>query len=581
MIELIPPVSVDDELLTEIVRKHGVPRPLASLLAARGQADEISARLSASPEDWKALLLDPSSMKGFEQAVDAMLEARERRETVVVHGDYDVDGMTATAVLHLSLRRAGIASGWTLPRRDGEGYGLSDASLERCRLVEGVFGLPEGASRPASWAISVDTGITAGPQIQRARERGLRTIVTDHHLPGECFPDLADIVIDPYQEGCPYVNKSLCGAGLAWKLGQALLERTGKAQDSDPFRLLQLVALGTLADMVPLTLENMALVRLGLRELAERPLPGIVELLKSADLAKGVAPKSTDLVFRVTPRLNSAGRLRQGESAVHLLLAAGAPEAIQGMGALEDLNHRRQQLDQRITAEASTQAEGFLVHDPAALVLAHETWHEGVSGIVAQRIAERVHRPVFVLAPDPGRPGEYRGSGRTIRGVDLHACLSECAGLLEKWGGHSQAAGLSIRAENIPAFRERFAMAARLTGAGTGVPPVRTDARLDFSEVTPELLGWLERLEPWGAANDAPCFHCSDVEVLGISRVGDGKHLRLTLQKDGIRLEAIGFGLAPLADEIAPGHRVKIAFTPEWNSFRGRKTLQLKLKGMQ
>lgn len=581
MIDLAIPNPVDDALVTEIVKTHGVPRPLAALLVARGQAGEIVQRLSDSVEEWRSQLLDPSPMKGFEDAVEALLEARAKRETVVIHGDYDVDGMTGTAVLHLALRRAGIACGWTLPRRDGEGYGLSDASLERCRSVEGVFGIPEGASRPASWAISVDTGITAGPQILRAKERGLRTIVTDHHLPGECFPDQAEIVIDPHQEGCGYANKALCGAGLAWKLGRALLERTGKAQDSDPVRLLQLVALGTLADMVPLTLENMALVRLGLRELAERPLPGIVELLRTADLGGAAAPKSTDLVFRVTPRLNSAGRLRQGETAVHLLLASGPVEAAQGMAALEDLNHRRQQLDQRITAEAQTQTEGFLQHDPAALVLAHETWHEGVSGIVAQRIAERVHRPVFVLAPDPGRPGEYRGSGRTIRGVDLHACLSECADLLEKWGGHSQAAGLSIRVENIPAFRERFAFAARLTGAGTAAPPVRTDARMEFSEITPELLSWMERLEPWGAGNELPCFLCSDVEVLGLSRVGDGRHLRANLQKDGIRLEAIGFGLAVHAEDILPGRRAKIAFSPEWNVFRGRKTLQLKLKGIQ
>lgn len=580
MIDIVAPASLDGELLTEIVRKHGLPRPLAALLLSRGQTDEIPSRLAASLEEWKDLLIDPSPMKGFEAAVQALLEAREKGETVVIHGDYDVDGMTGTALLHLALRRAGIACGWTLPRRDGEGYGLSDASLERCRNVEGVFGLPEGAARQASWAISVDTGITAGPQIARANERGLRTIVTDHHLPGEGFPDGAEIVIDPYQDGCPYPNKSLCGAGLAWKLGQALLLRTGKAHESDPFRLLQLVALGTLADMVPLTLENMALVRLGLRELAERPLPGIVELLRSADLS-GTVPKSTDLVFRVTPRLNSAGRLRQGEIAVQLLLASGPVEAAQGMTELEDLNHRRQQLDQRITAEAQTQTERFLLDDPAALVLAHETWHEGVSGIVAQRVAERVHRPVFVLAPDPGRPGEFRGSGRTIRGVDLHACLTECADLLEKWGGHSQAAGLSIKVENIPQFRERFAFAARLTGAGTATPPVRTDAEMDLAEVTPELLGWMERLEPWGAANDAPCFLCSDVEVLGISRVGDGKHLRVHLQKDGIRLEAIGFGLASQVDEIRIGQRVRIAFTPEWNNFRGRKTLQLKLKGIR
>jgi len=578
--EIQPPRPLDAETLDTLVRATGLPRPLAALLLSRGHTADIEARLSTDVDSWKAQILDPTPMKGFEAAVQALLEAKERGETVVIHGDYDVDGMTGTAVLHLALRRAGIRSGWTLPRRDGEGYGLSDASLARCQRTEGVFGLPEGASSTASWVVSVDTGITAGPQIHRARENGLRTIVTDHHLPGEGFPEGADIVIDPYQEGCPYPNKSLCGAGLAWKLGRELLVRTGKIQESDPIRLLQLVALGTLADMVPLTLENLALVRLGLRELAERPLPGVLELLRSADLSKGV-PKSTDLVFRVTPRLNSAGRLRQGETAVQLLLAAGPSEAAQGMAALEDLNHRRQQLDQRITAEAETQSQKLLADDPAALVLAHETWHEGVSGIVAQRIAERVHRPVFVLAPDPGRPGEYRGSGRTIRGVDLHVCLTACADLLEKWGGHSQAAGLSIRTENIDAFRVRFADAAKSTGAGTAAPPVRSDADVEFDDITPEFLSWMERLEPWGAGNDSPVFRCEGVELVGMSRVGDGKHLRATLQKGAVRLEGIGFGLGPLGDELRTGSRVTIAFSPEWNNFRGRKSLQLKLKGIQ
>lgn len=581
MSELIPPPVRDESVLTDLVTTFGLPRALASVLMARGQVADAAARLTSSSEQWQDLLLDPAPMKGFENAVQALLEARERGETVVIHGDYDVDGMTGTAVLHLALRRAGLNCGWTLPRRDGEGYGLSDASLARCQRVEGVFGLPEGAPTTASWVISVDTGITAGPQIDRARERGLRTIVTDHHLPGEGFPQNADIVIDPYQEGCAYPNKSLCGAGLAWKLGRELLKRTGKDAESDPTRLLQLVALGTLADMVPLTVENMALVRLGLRELAERPLPGVMELLKQADLAKGSVPKSTDLVFRVTPRLNSAGRLRQGEIAVKLLLATAGPEAAMGMAGLEELNHTRQQLDQRITAEAQIQSLTYLKDEPAALVLAHETWHEGVSGIVAQRIAERVHRPVFVLAPDPGRPGEYRGSGRTIRAVDLHICLTACADLLEKWGGHSQAAGLSIKFENIEAFRARFAEAAKSTGAGTAVPPVRTDALLDLDEITPEFLSWMERLEPWGAGNDAPCFLCADAELVGLSKVGEGKHLRVTLQKGNARFEAIGFGMGEIADRLVQGSRVSVAYSPEWNTFRGRKTLQLKLKGIQ
>jgi len=371
-----------------------IPRVLTALLSRRGVEDPAAIRrkLSWDPGDLRGEILPSSGILGFDRAVEVLMGARERGETVVVHGDYDVDGMTGTAILWMCLRRAGLRAGWTLPRRDGEGYGLSDASLERCRDGEGVVGLPEGADPRARWVVSVDTGITAGPQIARARERGLGVVVTDHHLAGDGFPSQAEVVLDPYQEGCDYPNKGLCGAALAWKLGRALLEATGTDRESDPFRLLQLVALGTLADMVPLTMENSALVRLGLLELRERPLFGVAELLRNAQIPPDAVPRGQDLVFRVTPRLNSAGRLRQGEVAVRLLLAHSTDEAARWMSELEDLNHKRQQLDQRITAEAFEQVNHMLAADgtpPPAFVLSGESWHEGVSGIVSQRVAER------------------------------------------------------------------------------------------------------------------------------------------------------------------------------------------------
>jgi len=560
-----------------------LPRALSALLDSRGFTDPAALRLRLSwqPEDLLDRILDPSGMKGFDRAVEILLSAKEKHETVVIHGDYDVDGMTGTALLWLSLRRAGLQCGWTLPRRDGEGYGLSDASLDRCLRGEGVEGLPEGADPRATWVVSVDTGVTAGPQIGRARAKGLGVIVTDHHLPGESFPDQAEVLLDPHQEGCAYGNKGLCGAGLAWKLGRAVLEATGAAQASDPLRLLQLVALGTLADMVPLTEENIALVRLGLRELHERPLPGIEELLLNAKIKPGTVPHGQEIVFRVTPRLNSAGRMRQGELAIRLLLSANAEEARRWMDELEDLNQKRQQLDQRITAEAMAQAQarcGAGGEPPQAFVLSGDNWHEGVSGIVAQRIAERFGRPVFVLAPDPGQPSEWRGSGRSVPGTDLHVALSRCAHLLEKWGGHAQAAGLSLRRDKAELFRAEFLRAIEDARAGAAGPGPAGECRADLAEMDADLLGWLEKLEPWGPANPAPLFWTDSVKIVSFSRVGEGKHLRISVRQDDHDVDGIGFGLGGHASRLSAGQSVCLAYQPEWNEFRGRKQVQLRIK---
>ena len=563
-----------------------LPRPLLEVLRARGVVErgELDARFSWHPPELREQILSASGdhgIKGFDAAVTALLGARERGETVVVHGDYDVDGMTGTALLWMALRRSGLNCGWTLPRRDGEGYGLSDASLERCQRGEGVFGLPTGVSPEAAWVISVDTGITAVAQVARARERGLKVIITDHHLPGEEFPAAAEVVLDPHQPECAYPNKGLCGAALAWKLGEAVLRATGADRESDPERLLQLVALGTLADMVPLSLENIALVRLGLIQLKENPLPGLAELMKSAQVSTNSVPRGQELVFRVTPRLNSAGRLRKGEVAVRLLLAANQDEAHRMMEGLEALNHERQALDQRITAEALAQAKHLCGDDgtlPQGFLLSGETWHEGVSGIVAQRIAERYGRPTLILAPDPGQPAEWRGSGRSVTGVDLHSALARCAHLLEKWGGHSQAAGLSLRKDRTAEFRAAFEESVAQARASADPKPAAGEARADFAELNADLLGWIEKLEPWGPTNQAPMFWTDSVQVVSLSRVGEGKHLRVSVRQGDLQLEGIGFGMGDLAATLATGQNVRVAFHPEWNEFRGRRSIQIRIK---
>jgi len=578
-VHLLPENPVSDQA-------QELPAPIAALLAKRGcqTPEEIRKFLSWDLADLESALVSPNEMKGLDQAVELLSKARWSGETVVVHGDYDVDGMTGTAILYLGLQRAGFQVGWTLPRRDGEGYGLTDASLSRCERGEGIEGDITLKDRCAKWVLSVDTGITAGPEIERARERGLGVIVTDHHLPGEgTFPTAAAAVINPQQEGCPYPNKGISGAGVAWKLIQALYTRLGTPEGANPYRLLQLVAIATIADMVPLTAENRALVRLGLKEWTERPLPGLRALFQTAGFQAGTSPRLGDVSFKIAPRLNSAGRMRRGEVAIRLLTSTSAEHARSLAGQIDALNRERQALDQRITREAheiavQEEAEGGKV--PSGHVLAGETWHEGVSGIVAARVAEVHGIPVAILAPDPARPGELRGSARSGGRVDLHHLITGCAHLLERWGGHCHAAGMSIKRENVEAFRKAFLEAAdealRQPLAPSGLT---ADIHIPLSEVNHRLMDFLERMEPFGQANPAPLFECREAELLWCSAVGDGgRHLKARLAEGSAVMEAIAFSQGALVKEVSLGDKLHVLFVPGWNEFRGTRTVQLLIK---
>jgi single-stranded-DNA-specific exonuclease len=561
-----------------------LPAPIAALLAKRGcqTPEEIRQFLSWDPADLDAALLPATAMKGIDEAVEILSKARWNGETVVVHGDYDVDGMTGTAILYLGLQRAGFQVGWTLPRRDGEGYGLTDASLSRCERGEGIEGDITLKDPKAKWVLSVDTGITAGPEVERARARGLGVIVTDHHLPGEgTFPTAAAAVVNPQQEGCAYPNKGISGAGVAWKLIQALYQRLGTPEGANPNRLLQLVAVATIADMVPLTSENRALVRLGLKEWTERPLPGMRALFQTAGFQAGTAPRLGDISFKIAPRLNSAGRMRRGEVAIRLLTSTSAEHARNLAGQIDALNRERQALDQRITREAQEIAAAESKDGiPVGHVLAGDSWHEGVSGIVAARVAEVHGIPVAILAPDPARPGELRGSARSGGRVDLHHLITGCAHLLERWGGHCHAAGMSIRRENVAEFRSQFLAAAEEALKAPIAPGGLTaDVNIPLAQVDHQLMEFLERMEPFGQANPAPLFECAEAELLWISAVGDGgRHLKVRVAQGSAVMEGIAFSQGHLIKSLNTGERVHILFVPGWNEFRGTRTVQLLIK---
>ena len=561
MPRILPPAPPEEESLRrELARAIQGPMFVADLLLQRGIRDKEAARAFFLPEPAP----DSGPLLGLDRAVALLREARARGEKVAVHGDYDVDGVTGTALLFQGLMGLGFDATWYLPNRFEGGYGLSRRSLDAL------------AERGARWVVSVDTGTSAREEIAYARERELRVIVTDHHQAPEVLPD-AEAIVNPNQPGCPYPNKGLSGCGVAWRLLEAL---TGPG-DPDPARYLDLLALGSLADNVPVTGENRALLRAGLRRMASPSNLGMRVLLQRVGIDPA-AITTTDLLFKATPLLNAMGRMGSPEISLRLFLSGSESEAHACVDKMEAENKKRRKLDQAITAEAVARVEG----DPAlreapCLVLHSESWHEGVIGIVAARLVDRYRRPAFVLAADGA--GRFKGSGRTVPGFHLHKAISGCSGLFEKWGGHAFACGFTLPAERIPEFRAAMEETARIYLAGGPRPAeVSPAVQVDLADLDADSLLWLRRFEPFGPKNEAPVFYAEDVDLEGEARTVGEKHLKFSVKRRGLVFDAIAFNLGHLAGWMRERENLsRLAFYPEWNSFRGAKRIQLRVAAME
>ncbi|MFL6012031.1 MAG: single-stranded-DNA-specific exonuclease RecJ, partial [Gaiellaceae bacterium] len=504
-----------------LAQQLGLSEITSSVLVRRGYGDPDAARAFLVGEQ---PLTDPFLLGDMREAVERIRTAVASGKRICVHGDYDVDGICATVVAVLVLRELGADVEWHLPSRFDEGYGVSGVTLER--LAEEGCGL----------VLTVDCGITAVDEVRRARELGLDVVVTDHHRPGDELPD------------CPIVRSTeLCGTGVAFKLGQALL-----GADSELLRRhLDLVALATIADVVPLLEENRSLVTAGLRALARTQKPGLQALMKVAH----VDPATVDtgqVGFRLAPRINAAGRLGHPGAALELLLTDDADEARRLADRLEELNRDRQAVEDRILRAAIAQVEEWpeALRRRKAYVVWGEDWHEGVIGIVASRLVERYHRPVVLLA---GGDGLWKGSGRSIPSFDLHAALGGCAQFLERFGGHRAAAGLSILPESIEPFAAAFAVQAEgLLDVDDLVPTTVVDAVLPRgAKLTLELCEELRRLAPFGLGNPEVTLLAPGCELGDLATVGDGKHLRFRVHRDGRDAGgAIAFGQGKQLDRF-------------------------------
>jgi single-stranded-DNA-specific exonuclease len=547
----------DPVAVAQLSQRLHLPGALAALLVQRGQGDAEVARKYLRPclDD----LSDPLTLAGMADAVEAIAAVVRAGGTIMVHGDYDVDGQCATAVLTRALRAAGADVVPFVPHRLRDGYDFGPAGLAAARAAG------------AALVITCDCGITAVDTVRDAREAGIGVVVTDHHLPGDQLPP-ALAIVDPQRHDDTSGLSHLCGAGIAFKLVQALVPALGLPANL-PYYLLDMVALATVADVVPLVGENRILVKHGLRLLGESNWPGVRALLEACGLA-GKELRAGHCGFILGPRLNAAGRVADAADGLRLLLSDDPEEASALARRLDGLNVERQALDQRILEEALEQVElvSDLEHE-SGFVLAAEGWHSGVVGIVASRVVERYGRPTFLIAFD-GDIG--KGSGRSISRFDLHSALLACGDLLERFGGHQMAAGLTIRRQNLEAFRERFGGIARESLAPEDLgPEQRVDLEVELQELTYELERLCRYLEPCGTGNTSPVFGVRGVRFAGRFRVGQG-HLKGTLDDGRYRLPVIGFQWADRVPWLndAP---VDAAFRLEINEWNGQLSLQARL----
>jgi single-stranded-DNA-specific exonuclease len=530
---------------------------IAALLISRGCHDTQSARSFLKPSYDQ--LHDPALMLGMSEAVPRLLQAIERGERILVYGDYDVDGTTGTAVLLRALNLLGAKTGFHVPHRFTEGYGIQQAALEKA-VADGY-----------KLAISVDCGIRAHEPLYWARDNGLDVIITDHHLPheGEGVPP-AYAVLNPNQRGCTYPDKNLAGVGVAFKLVDALFRKYGRESQVNAF--LKIVAIGTVADVAQLTGENRNIVALGLKDLPNATNPGLRALMEVAGCGAGMT--AYDIGFRLGPRINAAGRMDAARAVVELFGTRDIEEARQLALHLDTRNRERKEVQQQIVELAiaeleSAEAEQVTSH---VAVIAGEGWHRGVIGIAASKIAERVNRPCVVLSIE----GDLaHGSARSIEPYHLLNGLTSCADLFVKFGGHSHAAGITIKPDRIPELRQRLnAHAASCLTAEDMQPRVYVDAELPTGEITFELVGELNALEPYGAGNPRPVFLARNLCIVSEPRLIGQRHLKFAVAgPKGRPLETIWWNAAENIATVKNG--IDMAYTVETSNWTGETFLQL------
>ncbi len=558
------------ELVRQLSVSLDVSRILATVLANRGIGSPEEADLFLNPSLDR--LYDPYLMKGMEKAVAILCRTLAAREPILVYGDYDVDGVTGTALLVGLLRRYTDQVSYCIPHRVTEGYGLQSGRMRDFSRQGGKL------------VLTVDCGISDVGEVEEGQALGLSFIITDHHQAPAVLPS-AEAIINPRQPGCGYPFKELAGVGIAFKLAQAMTDRLGPGDEENDedgersvFDFLDLVALGTVADIVPLRDENRILVAHGLRRLNSRPRVGVKALKRAAGIASRRLT-TTHISFALGPRINAAGRIGKADPAVDLLMEQRPDRAAELAAWLNDENRRRQAIEAGIRREALA----MLADDPTLLaddflVLSSPTWHPGVIGIVASRLAERYGKPSILISTERN-PG--KGSARSTPDCDLFSSLLKCRPLLEAFGGHPYAAGLSIRPENIAILRRDLNSLESPEGKAKTRPAIEIDAQVGFDDLRTPFLEELRSLMPFGHANPNPVFAAEHVSLSRAPRTVGNNHLRLSLSQKPFTRQAIGYHMGDLAESLSPQFSFHVAFSIDLDSHPAGKESPLRLRDIR
>ena len=548
--------QVDEKQIDEIQSKYKLNKLLATILANRGiiEDEQINKFLKPTRNDF----YNPYEMPDMEIAVNRIIKAIDNKEKIIIYGDYDVDGITSVTVLKSFLEERGIKVTEYIPNRLNEGYGLNKKAVKN--IVEAGNEL----------MITVDCGISAVEEVEYANELGIEIIITDHHEPGNTLPS-ALAVVDAKRKDNKYLCRNLAGVGVVFKLIQAISMKLG-LEEKEYLKYLDIVCIGTISDIVPLTDENRVIVKLGLKLVEQTRNLGLREILKASGYTK---IDSNTISFGVAPRINACGRMGHQEEALKLFLSKEIEEVRELTQKLNEYNKLRQDIEKNIYDEALKQIENQNLAERNTIVLMGKGWHHGVIGIVSSKITDLYFKPSILLCEE-GDIG--KGSGRSIPGFDLYESLSECSDSIEKFGGHSMAVGINVKTNKLDEFKEKLEEIAIEKNIGEIVPILKIDAQVNLDEINKETINGLKELEPYGEANKMPVFALKNLKIDSIRALSEGKHLKLTLKDNKNIINAIGFFMGNLSNEYKIGDKVDVVGNLEINTFNGVDNIQINLK---
>lgn len=546
-----------DEQEVKKIEEKGINKLLATILVNRGITEEEQIRIFLNPT--RADFYNPYLMPDMEKAVERIIEAIDKKQKVIIYGDYDVDGITSVTVLKSYLEERGLNVDYYIPNRLEEGYGLNKLAVEK--IAEQKYNL----------MITVDCGISAIEEVKYAKELGLEVIVTDHHEPGEEIPD-AIAVVDAKRKDNQYPCRNLAGVGVVFKLTQAISKRLN-IDEKEHLKYLDIVCIGTISDIVPLVDENRVIVKLGLKLLQQTRNIGLRTILTISGYNK---IDSSTISFGVAPRINACGRMGHQEEALKLFLSKDINEVNQLAQSLNEYNKQRQEKEKKIFLEAVEKIEKNDLEKNSVMIIDGEEWHHGVIGIVSSKITEMYFKPSILLCFE-GEEG--KGSGRSIPGFDLHDALQKCSKNLYKFGGHSMAVGLTVKKEQYEGLKQQLEEIAKEQKIDKIMPILKIDAQVDINEINKDIVESLKEMEPFGEENKTPLFVFKNLKIDSIRALSEGKHIKLTLKKDaGNIIGAIGFNMGTLVNDYRIGDKVDVVGTLEINTFNGEESLQIVVK---